>query len=251
MRALAQNGFELTGTQGTAAYLRVNDINVVGLENETIYREIKEGLFGLVINISISNKIRRQEKTNGYYIRRLCIDYGISLIINIKCAKLYVESLVSSRFYQSALQIGESDFQVSDRINVNSEENNESDSESLGSDIDEIESFKKNSEVRRKLVGRVMQPKTSLDLQSVIDVSQFTRNNLRSLFKNASILKQNLKKSGKLDLLQGKIVGLYFDEPSSRTYGSFYAAVKKLEVMCYHYREIIALLKRVKHYMIL
>ena len=41
-------------------------------------------------------------------------------------------------------------------------------------------------------------------------------------------MKQNIKKLGKLDLLKGKIVGLYFDEPSSRTYGSFYVAVKKL-----------------------
>ena len=51
---------------------------------------------------------------------------------------------------------------------------------------------------------------------------------MRTLFKNASIIKQNLKKYGKLNLLQGKVVGLYFDEPSSRTYGSFYVAVKKL-----------------------
>ena len=231
VRALAENGFELAGTQGTAAYFREQGISVTGLENETIYGEIKEGLFGLVINISIPNKIRRLEKTNGYYIRRISIDYGIAVIINIKCAKLYVESLVSSGFYQSALQIGESDVQVSDSVNSDKillSSDFDSDSDSLGSDIDEIESFKKNSDVRRKLVGRVMQPKSSLDLRSVIDVSQFNRNNLRSLFKNASILKQNLKKSGKLDLLQGKIVGLYFDESSSRTYGSFYVAVKKL-----------------------
>ena len=37
-----------------------------------------------------------------------------------------------------------------------------------------------------------------------------------------------MKRYGKLDILTGKIVGMYFDEPSSRTYGSFYAAIKKL-----------------------
>ena len=68
----------------------------------------------------------------------------------------------------------------------------------------------------------------SLKLNSVINVTQFNRDNLRALFRNSSILKQNVKKFGKLNLLNGKIVGLYFDEPSSRTYGSFYAAVKKL-----------------------
>jgi carbamoyl-phosphate synthase/aspartate carbamoyltransferase/dihydroorotase len=66
------------------------------------------------------------------------------------------------------------------------------------------------------------------NFKNLINVQQFNRDNLRSLFKNASIIKQNIKKLGKLDLLKGKIVGLYFDEPSSRTYGSFYVAVKKL-----------------------
>ena len=48
------------------------------------------------------------------------------------------------------------------------------------------------------------------------------------IFKNACILKQNIKKHGKLEILKGKTIGLYFEEPSSRTYGSFYVAVKKL-----------------------
>ena len=65
-------------------------------------------------------------------------------------------------------------------------------------------------------------------LNNVLDVSQFNRNNLRTLFRNACILKQNIKKHGKLDLLKGKTIGLYFDEPNSRTYGSFYVAIKKL-----------------------
>ena len=58
-------------------------------------------------------------------------------------------------------------------------------------------------------------------LNNVIDVSQFNRSNLRSLFRNSGILKQRIKKEGKLNILEGKVVGLYFDEPSSRTYGSF------------------------------
>ena len=56
---------------------------------------------------------------------------------------------------------------------------------------------------------------------SVINVEQFNRNNLRMLFKNASILKNKVKRDGLLDILKGKTVGLYFEEPSSRTYGSF------------------------------
>ena len=62
----------------------------------------------------------------------------------------------------------------------------------------------------------------------MLDVSQFNRDNLRILFKNAGIIKHNLKRSGKLDILKGKTVCLFFDEPSSRTYASFHVAVKKL-----------------------
>ena len=67
---------------------------ITGLDNDTIFNYIKEGFFGLVINISIPNKIRIiNKKTYGYYIRRLAIDYGISVITNIKCAKLYIDSI--------------------------------------------------------------------------------------------------------------------------------------------------------------
>ena len=69
---------------------------------------------------------------------------------------------------------------------------------------------------------------TKFRMNNVVNVSQFNRDNLRELFYNTGIIKQRLKKRGKLDILEGKTVGLYFDEPSSRTYGSFYVAVKKL-----------------------
>ena len=65
-------------------------------------------------------------------------------------------------------------------------------------------------------------------LDSIINVDQFNRDNLRVLFKNACIIKQNIKKNGSLDVLKGKVIGLYFDEPSTRTYGSFSVAVQKL-----------------------
>ena len=36
------------------------NINIKGLDNDKIYNNIKEGFFGLVINISIPNKIRNK-----------------------------------------------------------------------------------------------------------------------------------------------------------------------------------------------
>ena len=217
IKLLSENGFNLYGTHGTAEYFNESNINIRCLDFETITNNIKEGIFGLVINISIPNKIRKNEKTNGYYIRRLCIDYGVGIIINIKCAKLYIEGLVY--YFNKSKIIGDCDLKITYKKNIlNEEDYNSNDSDSDFDDLDY------SNNVNSKIIFKENLRK----LKSVINVSQFDRNNLRSLFKNACILKQKIKKFGKLDILKGKIIGLYFDEPSSRTYCSFYVAVKKL-----------------------
>lgn len=214
IKLLSKNEFTIYGTKGTAKYYNDLHININSLENKNIYNKIKEGYFGLVINISVPNKIRNLEKTHGYYIRRLSIDYGIDIIINIKCAKLYIDSIISC--YNNSKLLGDCDVKISDKENnfIDLEEKNvDSDYEEDGNEL-----------ITKEIFITTCQDK----FNDVINVQQFNRNNLRYLFRNASIIKQNLKKLGKLDLLKGKIVGLYFDEPSSRTYGSFYVAVKKL-----------------------
>ena len=108
IRLLSESDFELYGTEGTTKYYSKRGINIVSLYDDEILDNIKKGFFGLVINISIPNKIRTTgEKTNGYFIRRLSIDYGIDIIINIKCAKLYIDSIVS--FYDNSKMIGDCD----------------------------------------------------------------------------------------------------------------------------------------------
>ena len=150
----------------------------------------------------------------------MCVDYGVDIIINIKCAKLFIDSI--AYYYDKFKLIGDCDMKETEKIKISNENSSiESESESSNSDIDELEYL---NNFNNKLIFS----KNTNKLNNVINVSQFNRNNLRSLFKNASILKQKIKNHGKLDLLKGKIVGLYFDEPSSRTYGSFYVAVKKL-----------------------
>ena len=228
IQTLANNGFTIFGTPGTAKYYSNLNIPVTAVENDDIYLNIKAGKYGLVINISIPNKIRTLEKTNGYYIRRLSIDYGVSVIINIKCAKLYVDSIVSC--YDESLLVGDSDYQMTEYetkllLDPEDDAENSSDESSLG-DLEEIR--RSNNKYKSKLLKRDFSHPELLNIKHVLNVSEFNRGNLRSLFKNATILKQNVKRYGKLDILKGKIVGMYFDEPSSRTYGSFYAAVKKL-----------------------
>lgn len=218
VRLLSMNGFTLYGTHGTANYYKDRDININSLSKEEIYNNIKEGLFGLVINISIPDKIRgHNEKTNGYFIRRLSIDYGVDILINIKCAKLYIDSIIS--YYNNFKIIGDCDLHISEKsTNFNHNINDYDSDSSHDTDYDDIDNINSINTILNK------QPK----FNSVINVSQFTRDNLRSLFKNAGIIKQNIKKFGKLDILQGKTVGLYFDEPSSRTYCSFVVAIQKL-----------------------
>ena len=227
IRLLSKSGFTLFGTIGTANHYSELGIDILGLDNDTIYNNIKEGKYGLVINISVPNKLRTNKKTNGYYIRRLSIDYSVSVIINIKCAKLYVDSIVSC--YHQAKQIGLCDLKVSPILpSLTDSGNKELEESDSDSDIDEIDNINKINILENQKLVRNIYNNDLHKLNSVIGVEQFDRNNLRTLFKNASILKQNVKKHGKLDILKGKIVGLYFDEPSSRTYGSFYVAVKKL-----------------------
>jgi aspartate carbamoyltransferase len=113
IKLLSYNGFRLYGTHGTANYYSGSNIDVTGLYNDHIYNAIKEGFFGLVINISIPNKIKQNKKTNGYFIRRLSIDYGIDILINTKCVKLYVNSIIG--YHESSKQIGDCDVKTTNR----------------------------------------------------------------------------------------------------------------------------------------
>ena len=114
VKLLAENGFTLIGTQGTATYYNKLGIDFRIVDGDNIKMGIKQGMYDLVINISIPNKIRtNKEKTPGYYIRRLSIDYGIPVITNIKCAKLYIDSIVSC--YDNSKIIGDCDVQTTNR----------------------------------------------------------------------------------------------------------------------------------------
>ena len=90
IKLLGNNGFTLFGTTGTAKYYSELEIPITGLSSDKINGMIKEGVFGLVINTSVYNRLGSTNKTNGYFIRRLSIDYGIDIIINIKCKIVYL-----------------------------------------------------------------------------------------------------------------------------------------------------------------
>lgn len=95
-------GFVLYGTPGTAKYYKdyynIN-IKVVNKPDDeaddgpgTALHVIKHGMIDLVINVS-EGTTRREEITSGYLIRRAVVDFGVSLVTDVKCAITLAECL--------------------------------------------------------------------------------------------------------------------------------------------------------------
>ena len=62
------------------------------LEMLTILDMLDKSELDLIINIPTS-LYNSENKSNGYIMRRKCIDVNVPLITNIKCARLFVASL--------------------------------------------------------------------------------------------------------------------------------------------------------------
>lgn len=94
--------YKIYGTPGTAEYFKehhnVDFVVVQKPKNEkddgegTALYEIKAGNIDLVINIS-DGTIRKDEITAGYLMRRASVDFGTSLVTNVKCAIELVQCL--------------------------------------------------------------------------------------------------------------------------------------------------------------
>lgn len=94
--------YKLYGTPGTVAYYKEHhgiDFTVVNKPVDetddgegTALHEIKAGNIDMVINIS-DGTIKSDEITSGYLIRRASVDFGSSLITNVKCAVEMVQCL--------------------------------------------------------------------------------------------------------------------------------------------------------------
>ena len=104
VKTLVALGYTLSGSIGTADFYASQGIPVhavsfpsaVAKEQLTdAFIELIAGKYELVIDIPMRNKVRRPigTLTNGYYLRRVAIDRGISLITDIKCARMFVEGL--------------------------------------------------------------------------------------------------------------------------------------------------------------
>lgn len=90
-KRLIEMGYSLAGTPGTAEFFTKNSIPMRSVTPENSVDEIENGRFGLVINVP--KNYQSEEVTNGYKIRRKCIDRNIPLLTNIQIAKVLVRAL--------------------------------------------------------------------------------------------------------------------------------------------------------------
>lgn len=81
----------------------------------------------------------------------------------------------------------------------------------------------------------IHRPSVSVDViagdfagKDIVSLDQFTVEDLSTVFRLALRMKQLVLKGEPSQLLAGKIIALLFFEPSSRTFGSFASAVKRL-----------------------
>jgi hypothetical protein len=60
-----------------------------------VNKRLKGQMIDLFINLPSKNKFRRPASfmSRGYLTRRIAVDFSVPLITNVKCAKLFVDSL--------------------------------------------------------------------------------------------------------------------------------------------------------------
>ena len=100
-KKLADMGFSLFATGGTAKFLASNEVPCTRLHwplektEPNIATMLRNREFDLVINIPKNNNER--ELKNDYLIRRAAIDFNIPLFTNIKVAKQFIDALETQR----------------------------------------------------------------------------------------------------------------------------------------------------------
>jgi len=93
-------GYNLFGTPGTAKFYASHGINIKSLkkpandddDKDGALKELKDLNIDMVINVP-EGTTRKDEITAGYILRRAAVDFGASLLTNIKCAVMLAEAL--------------------------------------------------------------------------------------------------------------------------------------------------------------
>ena len=85
--------YHLLGTEGTSSFYNEKNMKIDNLNLNEIISEIEENQIDLSIIIP-KNMYLSNNNTKGFTMRRNCLDYNIPVITNIKCARLFVSSLL-------------------------------------------------------------------------------------------------------------------------------------------------------------
>lgn len=224
IESLHKLGYNLFATAGTADYIQEHGIPVKFLEvlgshhqendQKTKYsltQHLANNLIDLYINLPSNNRYRRPASymSKGYQTRRMAVDYQTPLVTNVKNAKLLIEAL--ARHYD--LEISKVDYQTFVPAPGAHEDSS--------------------------LPMTLTQPNTSPSLaqllakspfkrKDILSVQQFSRSDLHLLFTVAQEMRLGAQRHGCLDVLKGRVLCTMFFEPSTRTSGSFDAAMKRL-----------------------
>ena len=98
MALLEKLWYKVYTTKGTGKLFKKHGYKTIGVKKlsedakENALTLIESKKIDLVINTP-SNKDIKQEENDGYTMRRTAVDKSVSLINNIKVAKLFIESL--------------------------------------------------------------------------------------------------------------------------------------------------------------
>lgn len=123
-------GIKLIATPGTADFFQEhgvqtevalwaakNEYTASEVEN-TVENMLRDGRIQYFINIPSNNKYRRLAtfESHGYKVRRASVDFGVPLLTNIKCAKLFVNVMNLMHEKGRSLPLGLYDSKFSSRV---------------------------------------------------------------------------------------------------------------------------------------
>jgi len=100
-RELAQKGYAIFATSGTAKFLQENGVPATPVAwpdeegTKTVMDLIADHQFDLIINVPKNHT--KRELTNGYRIRRGAIDHNIPLMTNVRLAKAFIEAFCAMK----------------------------------------------------------------------------------------------------------------------------------------------------------
>ena len=101
VRMLADKGYRIFATSGTARFFREHDVPVTELywpdeaQQPNVMDCLRRKQFGLVVNIPKNHTVR--ELDNGYKIRRAAVDFNIPLITNARLASAFIYAFCKVR----------------------------------------------------------------------------------------------------------------------------------------------------------